>query len=92
MARFTREARVVARLNHPNIVRVLDIESDENLNIYYFVIEYIEERRSANTYAKRGRYHSLVLSKSASKSPVPWNTRIITIPPSFTAISSRPIS
>ncbi|MBM4254393.1 MAG: hypothetical protein FJ147_00685 [Deltaproteobacteria bacterium] len=40
--RFYREARVMARLNHPNIVRVLDIERDETLNLYYFVMEYIE--------------------------------------------------
>ena len=40
--RFYREARVMARLNHPNIVRVLDIERDESLNLYYFVMEYIE--------------------------------------------------
>ena len=40
--RFYREARVMARLNHPNIVRVLDIERDETLNLFYFVMEYIE--------------------------------------------------
>src|SRR6185503_353991 len=34
--RFYREARVMARLNHPNIVR------DESLNLHYFVMEYIE--------------------------------------------------
>ncbi|MGE0820580.1 MAG: protein kinase [Candidatus Binatia bacterium] len=40
--RFYREARVMARLNHPNIVRVMDIERDENMNLHYFVMEYIE--------------------------------------------------
>src|SRR5262245_47984447 len=40
--RFYREARVMARLQHSNIVRVLDIERDDNLNLYYFVMEYIE--------------------------------------------------
>ncbi|MBI3797875.1 MAG: protein kinase [Deltaproteobacteria bacterium] len=40
--RFYREARVMARLNHANIVRVLDIARDESLNIYYFVMEYIQ--------------------------------------------------
>ncbi|MGH8572724.1 MAG: serine/threonine protein kinase [Gammaproteobacteria bacterium] len=40
--RFYREARVLARLNHPNIVRVIDIERDEELKFYYFVMEYIE--------------------------------------------------
>ena len=42
--RFYREARVLARLNHPNIVRVIDIDRDEELKFYYFVMEYIEGR------------------------------------------------
>src|SRR5262245_21124336 len=41
-ARFYREARVMARLKHPNIAQVLDIDRDEVLNCYYFVMEYIE--------------------------------------------------
>ncbi len=40
--RFYREARVMARLNHHSIVRVLDIGRDESLNLYYFVMEYVE--------------------------------------------------
>ncbi|MBM4256952.1 MAG: hypothetical protein FJ147_13775 [Deltaproteobacteria bacterium] len=40
--RFNREARVMARLNHPNIVKVLDIEQDKAQNLYYFVMEYID--------------------------------------------------
>ena len=42
--RFYREARVMARLNQPNIVRVLDIDQDEGLNIHYFVMEHIKGR------------------------------------------------
>ena len=42
VARFYREARVMARLKHPNIAQVLDIDRDEALNFYYFVMEYIE--------------------------------------------------
>ena len=42
--RFYREARLLARLKHPNIVRVIDIERDEELKFYYFVMEYIEGR------------------------------------------------
>ena len=44
VARFYREARVMARLKHPNIAQVLDIDRDETLNFYYFVMEYIEGR------------------------------------------------
>jgi predicted Ser/Thr protein kinase len=42
--RFYREARVLAHLKHPNIVRVIDIERDEENQFYYFVMEFIEGR------------------------------------------------
>lgn len=38
--RFKREAKIVARLNHPNIVRI--IEQGEINDYYYFVMEFIE--------------------------------------------------
>lgn len=39
--RFSREARVLARLKHPNIVEVTDFDRDESQNCWYFVMEYI---------------------------------------------------
>ncbi|HJY82500.1 MAG TPA: serine/threonine-protein kinase, partial [Candidatus Binatia bacterium] len=42
IARFYREARVMARLRHHNIVRVLDIDQDDTLNFHYFVMEYLQ--------------------------------------------------
>lgn len=42
--RFYREARVMAQLNHANIVRVIDIDKDESRGLYYFVMEYVQGR------------------------------------------------
>src|SRR5262245_39111301 len=42
ISRFYREARVMARLRHPNIVRVLDIDHDGEHEFHYFVMEYIQ--------------------------------------------------
>jgi WD40 repeat protein len=54
VARFYREARVVARLSHPNIVRVSDIDHDEELNFHYFVMEYIQGQTFAAYLRERG--------------------------------------
>nr|NIL96017.1 protein kinase [Planctomycetales bacterium]NIM07939.1 protein kinase [Planctomycetales bacterium]NIN07418.1 protein kinase [Planctomycetales bacterium]NIN76522.1 protein kinase [Planctomycetales bacterium]NIO33712.1 protein kinase [Planctomycetales bacterium] len=40
LARFQQEAQAVARLNHKNIVRAYDIDSDKN--IHYIVMEHID--------------------------------------------------
>jgi len=42
VARFHREARVMAQLHHPNIVRVIDV--DKSGELHYFVMEYVEGR------------------------------------------------
>ena len=39
--RFQREARIVASLVHPNIVRVFDIDRDAELDFTYIVMEYL---------------------------------------------------
>jgi len=54
VARFYREARVVARFNHPNIVRVSDNDHDDTLNFHYFVMEYIQGRTFAQYLKERG--------------------------------------
>jgi len=54
VTRFYREARVMARLTHPNIVRVSDIDRDEALNFHYFVMEYIQGQTFAQYLRERG--------------------------------------
>src|SRR5438445_8594017 len=38
--RFSREARSLARLNHPNIVTIFD--SGASAGLYYFTMEYVD--------------------------------------------------
>ncbi len=42
VVRFQREARIVATLRHPSIVQVFDFDYNEDLSLYYMVMEYIE--------------------------------------------------
>lgn len=50
LARFQREARAVAALNHPNIVQAYDIDQDGDL--HYLVMEYVVGM-SAQEYVRR---------------------------------------
>jgi serine/threonine protein kinase len=50
--RFHQEARVMARFNHPNIVRVSDVDKDGSMP--YFVMEYVEGQSLSEYLADRG--------------------------------------
>ena len=52
--RFYREARVMALLNHPNIVKVIDIDHDAEQDLYYFVMEYVQGRMLKQDIQSRG--------------------------------------
>jgi serine/threonine-protein kinase len=51
--RFLREARLAARLAHPNVVRVFDVGSDDGRP--FIAMEYIEGETLAELVARRGR-------------------------------------
>ena len=53
-ARFLREARAVARLNHPNIVQVYDFGEDENVS--FIVMEYIDGKDLKAHFEDSGRF------------------------------------
>ena len=51
--RFYREARAVAKLNHPNIVTGIDVGS-AGAGVYYFVMEYVDGEEAADRVAREG--------------------------------------
>ena len=54
VARFKREARAAAKLNHPNIVSIYDTGQDDERGVYFLVMEYLPEpdlKRSITNYA-----------------------------------------
>lgn len=52
LGRFLREARAAATLDHPHIVRAMDVDSDKGL--HYLVMEYIEGTDLYHMVRKRG--------------------------------------
>ncbi len=40
--RFIREARIASQIRHPNVVEVMDVETERNLNVSYIVMEYVD--------------------------------------------------
>ena len=53
--RFLREAKAIARLNHPNIVSGID--AGESNGIYYYVMEYVDGETLEKSLKKRGTMH-----------------------------------
>ena len=39
--RFRTEGKILARLNHPNLVRVIDLDIDENIGALYFIMDLV---------------------------------------------------
>jgi serine/threonine protein kinase len=52
-ARFQREARMAARLKHPNVVRTFQI--DQAIGVHYLVMEYLEGETLEEVFKRRGR-------------------------------------
>jgi serine/threonine-protein kinase len=59
--RFVREARLAARLSHPNVVRVFDVGEDEGRP--FIAMEYVEGETLAELLARRGRLPAAEVAK-----------------------------
>jgi tetratricopeptide (TPR) repeat protein len=52
--RFQREARAVARINHPNILAVYEVGCDPDLNLHYMMMELIDGRSLSDIIHEQG--------------------------------------
>jgi serine/threonine protein kinase len=68
MARFQREAKVLASLNHPNIATIYGLE--DSGGIHALVME-----RRLRTASALARSKSMRVCASPNRSANPWNTR-----------------
>ena len=70
LARFEREARLLASLNHPNIAAIYELEQSDG--VHFLVLEYVPGETLAERI-KRGRperaFQLMKLFLSSSKSP-----------------------
>ena len=52
--RFMQEAKLAIRLQHPNIINVVDAEYDKNLKVYYIVMEYVDGGNVRSLIRRKG--------------------------------------
>ncbi len=52
--RFEREAKSLAKLNHPNILQIYDFGDDPQLGLYFMIIEYVEGLDLGEVLNRRG--------------------------------------
>ena len=69
LARFQREAEVLASLNHPNIAIIHGLEKSDGVT--GLVMELVEGRHSP-TASRKGHCHSMTRSMSRSRSLRHW--------------------
>src|SRR3990172_7082524 len=84
VARFKREAKLLASLNHPNIAAIYDLEECDG--IHFLAMELVEGETLAERVAAGAlpvRCRCARCSRSVSRLPMDWNTR--TRRTSFTA-------
>ena len=68
LERFHREARAVAALDHPNIVRAYDVDKDDGLN--YLVMEYVDGSSLQNIVKKHGPFDPIRAAHYMSQAAV----------------------
>jgi serine/threonine protein kinase len=55
VARFQREARIVAKLDHPHVVKIFEFEKDPERGLYYIVMEYVDGGSVSRILRRQGK-------------------------------------
>jgi serine/threonine protein kinase len=55
LARFQREAKIIASMNHPNIVKVFEFNHDADRGYYYIVMEFVDGGSVGQILKRKGR-------------------------------------
>ncbi len=74
--RFEREAQLAARLNHPNLVRVFDV--DHRHGVHYLVMEYVRGETARERVGRKGQLNigeAVTIALQASKGLAAAHTR-----------------
>ena len=74
LARFQQEAKAIASLNHPNIVRAYDI--DNQGDTHYIVMEYVDGE-DLQSIVKKGPHRFRISGQLCSTLPEACNTHTI---------------
>ncbi len=54
--RFLREAKIAVKMTHPNIVRAFDFGHDQNFDLHYIVMEFVDGQDVLRLLTRRGRF------------------------------------
>ena len=63
--RSYQQAREMARLQHPNIAKVIDVQHDNELDMHYFIMEFIQGQNLRELAQKKGTLESTQLLELA---------------------------